>query len=63
MRNSRKQLLDVGLEYISIMLQHADVELLLHLFERNTRVNGAVPSAIPEADLAVSDGRGGWSVG
>lgn len=45
------------------MSQRTDVDLLLQSFERNTRVNEAVLSAISEQDLAVSDGQGGWSVG
>ena len=45
------------------MTQRTDPDLLLESFERNGRVNKAVVDAISEADWAVSDGQGGWSVG
>lgn len=45
------------------MTQRADLTLLLEAFERNGRVNEAVLRAISEADLAISDGRGGWNIG
>jgi uncharacterized damage-inducible protein DinB len=38
-------------------------ELLLESYARNGRVNAAVLDALTEADLDLSDGRGGWNVG
>ena len=38
-------------------------DLLLESFRRNGRVNDALLSALTPADLDLSDGRGGWTVG
>ncbi len=40
-----------------------DLTLLLESFRRNARVNEVLLNAISEADLDLSDGRGGWTVG
>ena len=38
-------------------------DLLLESFHRNGRVNQALLAALTPADLSLSDGRGGWTVG
>ncbi|WP_019586450.1 DinB family protein [Deinococcus apachensis] len=38
-------------------------DLTLEAFRRNGRVNAAVLEALTDADLDLSDGRGGWTVG
>lgn len=45
------------------MTDAPDLTLLLDSFERNARVNRAVIDAISEDEWAVSDGRGGRSIG
>ncbi|GAA3997899.1 DinB family protein [Deinococcus rubellus] len=40
-----------------------ELTLLHESFRRNGRVNDFLLDAITEADLALSDGRGGWTVG
>ena len=45
------------------MSQNPELGLLLESFDRNAQVNDAVLSAMTEADLALSDGQGGWNIG
>ena len=40
-----------------------DLTLLHESFRRNGRVNNFLLDALSDADLALSDGRGGWTVG
>lgn len=41
----------------------AELDLLLESFRRNARVNTFLLDALTPADLALSDGHGGWTVG
>ena len=45
------------------MSQNPELRLLLESFGRNAQVNNAVLNALTEADLALSDGQGGWNIG
>ena len=45
------------------MAQNAELGLLLESFSRNGHVNDVILDTLTEADLAVSDGQGGWNVG
>lgn len=45
------------------MTEHTELELLLESFKRNGRVNKAALNTITKTDLAISDERGGWSIG
>ncbi len=45
------------------MSRNPELALLLTSFDRNTRVNEAVLSAITASDLTFSDGQGGWNIG
>lgn len=41
----------------------ADPTLVLEAFDRNGEVNAALLASLSEADLELTDGRGGWTVG
>ncbi|AAF09651.1 DinB family protein [Deinococcus radiodurans] len=45
------------------MPNNTNIDLLLESFRRNGRVNDTLLAALTPADLDLSDGRGGWTVG